>query len=479
MIVKDEESVLKRCLDSVKEACDEIIIVDTGSKDRTQEIVKAYPKTKLYHFKWIEDFAAARNESFKHATQDLILWLDADDIIKPDSVQVLIDLKKKPLAEIAECYITPYQYALDGHGNVLLGLQRERIFKRSVNPTWKYRIHECVPLSFAKMEQLKFEVYHHKTQAHYKRAEGRNLKILKECCEDPKQTNSRYEFYYGKELVEIGQLEEAEKYLSRFLEHWEFWEDAFWANYKLAEIAYQQKRHQAAFNQCFDALKLDQNRAEIYCLLGLTALSIDRLDLAEFWYKAALVIPRPKENFGFYTLDYYSFIPHTQLCVIYDKLGDYEKSLIHAQKALSYRPDDPNCLHNVVILKKLLGKKSDNLFAVYIPFQYDANNPNVRIRKLNVLKELNKRGFEANLVQRECDLLHYNYVLSHVRIPTEILRRLRAQGTFVGLDYAEGIFENMDELRHYDAIWCCSEKIKKECEPFNTNATHIPDSFET
>jgi len=477
LIVKNEESVLKRCLDSVVEAVDEIIIVDTGSTDKTQEIVTEYPKARLYHFKWIDDFAAARNEAFKHATQDLVMWLDADDIIKPKDVQLLLELKKKPGEEHPDCYICLYQYSHDEHDNVTLSLHRERIFRRDAKPTWKYRIHECVPLDFKRMEQLPFEVHHYKTDFHYKRAEGRNLKILKECCEDLKQTNARYEFYYGKELAELGRHEEAEKYLERFLEHWEFWEDAFWATYKLAEIAFAQKRYQAAFNECFDALKLDQNRAEVYCLLGLTALTLNRLDLAEFWYKAALVVPKPKENLGFYTMDYYLYIPHVQLCVVYDKLGDPEKALYHSEQALAYRPNDPVSKTNTLLLKKSLGKLK-NSYAIYIPFQYDESNPNIRIRKLNVETELERRGFEAHIVQRESDLFHFDYVLSHVRISTETLRKLRARGTFVALDYAEGVFEDMEQLRHYDAVWCCSEKIRKECEPHNANATHIPDSYE-
>jgi Glycosyltransferases involved in cell wall biogenesis len=69
MIVKNEEAVLRRCLDSVKETVDEIIIVDTGSVDKTKEIAAEYTP-KVYDFVWIDDFSAARNEAFSKATME-------------------------------------------------------------------------------------------------------------------------------------------------------------------------------------------------------------------------------------------------------------------------------------------------------------------------------------------------------------------------------------------------------------------------
>ncbi len=63
MIVRDEEDTIGRCLDAVEKIVDEIIIVDTGSIDRTKEIVAQYT-SNIYDFPWINDFAAARNFSF-------------------------------------------------------------------------------------------------------------------------------------------------------------------------------------------------------------------------------------------------------------------------------------------------------------------------------------------------------------------------------------------------------------------------------
>lgn len=93
MIVKDEEDVIGRCLDCVKDIMDEIIIVDTGSTDRTKEIVSAYT-SNIYDFEWIDDFSAARNYSFSKATKDYIMWLDADDVLLSKDIIKLKNLKK-------------------------------------------------------------------------------------------------------------------------------------------------------------------------------------------------------------------------------------------------------------------------------------------------------------------------------------------------------------------------------------------------
>ena len=83
MIEKDEEAVLARCLDSVQGIADEIISVDTGSSDQTRAIASQYGR--VLDFAWGNDFSAARNYSFAQAGCDYILWLDADDVIPPES----------------------------------------------------------------------------------------------------------------------------------------------------------------------------------------------------------------------------------------------------------------------------------------------------------------------------------------------------------------------------------------------------------
>ena len=88
MIVKNEEAFLEKCLLSVQGLVDEIVIVDTGSTDKTKEIALKFT-SKVYDFEWCDNFAAARNESLKYATGDWILVLDADEVIVKRSLNNL------------------------------------------------------------------------------------------------------------------------------------------------------------------------------------------------------------------------------------------------------------------------------------------------------------------------------------------------------------------------------------------------------
>ncbi|MDR1664896.1 MAG: glycosyltransferase family 2 protein, partial [Clostridiales bacterium] len=159
MIVKNEEEVLKRCLDSVYRAVDEVIIVDTGSTDKTKTVARQFT-SKVYDFEWVNDFSAARNEAFSKATMDYQMWLDADDVLPPQSMEALLALKEKLTPEtdiVTMKYITHF----DGDGNPILMSTRERLLRREKNYQWIDPIHECIPLIGAVM-YTDIEIHHRK-----------------------------------------------------------------------------------------------------------------------------------------------------------------------------------------------------------------------------------------------------------------------------------------------------------------------------
>ena len=88
MIVKNEEKLHSSCLESVKIIVDQMVIVDTGSKDRTIQIAKNFG-ADVYQYPWCDNFSKARNESIKYATGDWILWMDADETLDPKSIPEL------------------------------------------------------------------------------------------------------------------------------------------------------------------------------------------------------------------------------------------------------------------------------------------------------------------------------------------------------------------------------------------------------
>jgi tetratricopeptide (TPR) repeat protein len=88
LIVRDEERFLGNCLDSVAPVADEIVVVDTGSTDRTVEIARRYTDTVFFH-PWNDDFSEARNVSLGHATGDWILQVDADEVLEQRDIPLL------------------------------------------------------------------------------------------------------------------------------------------------------------------------------------------------------------------------------------------------------------------------------------------------------------------------------------------------------------------------------------------------------
>lgn len=145
MIVKNEERVLARCLDSVADLMDEIIIVDTGSTDRTKEIAARYTDL-IYDFVWIDDFSAARNFAFSKAHMEYIYSADADEILDEENRNRYLLLKETLLPEIE---IVQMKYGNQLQFGTVYNFDEEyrpKLFKRQREFVWQEPIHECVRL---------------------------------------------------------------------------------------------------------------------------------------------------------------------------------------------------------------------------------------------------------------------------------------------------------------------------------------------
>lgn len=145
MIVKNEEKVLARCLDSIADLMDEIIIVDTGSCDKTKEIAAKYTD-KIYDFTWIDDFSAARNFAFSKAGRDYIYTADADEVLNEENHLLFEELKRVLLPEID---IVQMKYGNQLENGTAYNFDEEyrpKLFKRLREFVWIEPVHETVRL---------------------------------------------------------------------------------------------------------------------------------------------------------------------------------------------------------------------------------------------------------------------------------------------------------------------------------------------
>ena len=139
LIVKNEQEHLWRCLESLKDYVDEIIITDTGSDDSTVEIAKKYTD-KIYFFEWIHDFSAARNFCQSHASWDYILWMDADEWFETSDIK---DIKKK-IWKHPEINFFSFNITHIYHGRAVKKEEKTRLFKNHKWYKWRWKTHEII-----------------------------------------------------------------------------------------------------------------------------------------------------------------------------------------------------------------------------------------------------------------------------------------------------------------------------------------------
>lgn len=348
MIVKDEERVLERCLESVKDIVDEIIIVDTGSVDKTKEIAQKYTK-KVYDFKWNDDFSSARNYSFSKATKDFCMWLDADDVILENQRQRFIEYKKE-LNNNADTIMMKYNIAFDERGNPTFSYYRERIVKRCERSKWQGEIHEVIT-PFGNILYTDISVTHKKIN---KGDSLRNLNIYEKMLSSGKELEPRHQFYYAKELYYNKKHDRAIKELEKFLDNENGWiENKIDACEHLAYSYREINNLSKEISALFKSFEYDVPRAEICCDIGNYFFKLNKYNQAIFWYEAALKIEKSKNTLGFIKNDCYDYIPYMQLCVCHYRLGNINKSIEYNQMAKEIKPYDKAVDYNIKVFKNI------------------------------------------------------------------------------------------------------------------------------
>lgn len=348
MIVRNEENSLGQCLAGVRGIADEIVIVDTGSTDRTKEIAAEHGAV-LYDFEWIDDFGAARNYSFSKATQEYIMWLDADDQIKDEDHERLKHLKAT-LTPDYQSVTMAYNLAFGSDGKPTVSLRRNRLVRRDCNFRWIGPVHEYLAAG-GRTFHSDVCITHRKDKTHT----DRNLNIYRGRVAKGEEFSPRDLYYYANELRDHGFHEEALEYYGRFLDTEQGWiEDNYQACLKMAECHERLGNRTGKLRALWETLRYDVPRSEFCCRIGSDFLTERKYDQAVYWFKQALALPK-REGMGIQDLTSATWVPHLQLCLCYDRMGQHARANYHNEMALEYAPEHPSMLYNRRYFKNLLG----------------------------------------------------------------------------------------------------------------------------
>jgi len=351
LIVKNEENNLKNCLDCVKQFADEIVIVDTGSIDKTVEIAKNYTKN-IYFFEWQDDFSLARNFSFSKATSDYIMWLDADDIILPEEIKKIIDLKKV-LATAYDMVLMKYVNAFDEKGKELSYFFRERIIKNNMSYKWEGFVHEVIPIK-GNVLHSNICIHHNKKQIIYTK---RNLILYEKALKRNVVFTNRDNYYYARELYYHGRYKKAIKYLKMFIKlEKNNLNDLFEAILIIAECYALLKDYDNALNNLINSFKTYIPNSKLLCKIGDIFLEKKDFKKAIFWYESALQ-NLGKNEFVFIEKSFEDIYPYLQLCVCYYNLNDIKKAIYYNKKAEEVNSEHESVKLNSEFFSKKYGLK--------------------------------------------------------------------------------------------------------------------------
>ena len=368
MITKNEEKYLEQCLDSVKDLVDEIIIVDTGSTDQTKEIAKKF-NAKVYDFKWIDDFSAARNESLKHAAKDWILALDADEFLDEEGLNTIKELVKNKETDaflllqknytndtsiagfVNEEHIKESKIYAGWYGSFIA-----RLFRNKNGYSFEGTVHELVEPSIqsknGKIAATNIPI-HHYGNTNPEIAKKKRQFYLELCKKKVKQNPSDNSYFeLGVLYKENNNFEAAVKSFKKAIKLNPKHSMAF---YELGVIYEQQKNYDEAIKNYTESLRIKEN-SEAFQNLGVCYLKKGLLKEAyRNLTKAMLLNPNKYtiynnigavlEKSGNYDtavqmleigirLNPKNVIGYYNLGIAYDKKGEFGKALENYEKAI-------------------------------------------------------------------------------------------------------------------------------------------------
>ncbi|MGH4120174.1 glycosyltransferase [Clostridium sp.] len=409
MIVKNEENYLPRCLSSIKDIVDEIIIVDTGSTDKTVDIAKSFG-AKVYYFKWNNNFSEARNESLKYATKDWILILDADDELYAQDQQKLVEFLNSQLEENAIYNFETLNYYGDtiDDNSITINLN-PRLYKNNHGTHYEGEVHNQLITSESSYNAIYslIKIHHYgymNDSIASKNKRKRNITILNEQLKkDP--DDSFTHFNLGTEYAALNDYKTA---LEHYYKSYEKFEPhngySFLLIFRIVFLNYNIKEYELALKFIDIGAQHYPKFTDLYFLKALILKDMNMPTLQiKALEKCIELGEAPSELKCLYGVG--DFKAYYELGNAYLKLRDYDAAYNYYIETMKSKPDFINPLFNIGHILKNKNTPFDDFKRIIEEFFSECPKSNIIIANL-----FYKEGFYSTTLEyiEKCELAGIN-----------------------------------------------------------------------
>lgn len=380
LIVKDEEELLPSCLESIRDICTEIIVVDTGSKDKTKEIARSFG-AKIYEYQWQDDFAKARNFSLEQATGDWILYLDADETLLSEDKEKLKDV----LTTNAQGYFVRILNLTEDNNPLAVETSISlRLFRNREEYRFTGSLHEQIAANIleiepeAKLLQSDIRILHSgylTSVVSSKAKKERNLALaLKQVEENPKDPFML--FNLGVEYLRLKDYPQSVLYFDQAKKLGNpkaMWYSKIYKSYVLALL--NQSNWQEALKLLDEGLEIYPDYTDLVFLQGIAYLYNDQYSRAVgSFYQCLTMGPAPIPPYGSAEAALAGYKAHYALAQTYEKLNKLAEAIIQYQQCFQKNSHYLQPLYHIAGI--LLKHEEDSAVSEYMEKFFNTENPN-------------------------------------------------------------------------------------------------------
>lgn len=403
IICKNEEKVIARCINSVKDVVDEIILVDTGSQDSTLEIAE-HLEVNIYQIPWENHFAKAKNFAIDRATGDWIIFLDADEYLTKDSIGNLRELINEAERKKKECIFCEI---LNQQGDKITStFKTNRIFKHTSQIRYKGRVHErlyntnreVMGIDFTNQIKILHDGYDEEVWK--EKCKGtRNIELLLEELKED-STNSDIYYYLMQAYNAIGQVDKAWMFGEKAIQYNKFeLEDAKIATYNLllSLCSSIKKEKNVAQNIYTKAIKIDSRYPDFDFRYGTYLYDTDRVEESIEHFKICINKVEGYNGTSLSIIQGNVTLVFELLVNAYLKQQQYELAIPILVKILRINPYRVREVYNLISI--LQTKETGTAIGNILGRLYDYSKLKDQLLLLQISKELGNNELYAYILQ--------------------------------------------------------------------------------